>query len=68
MTRVLHDEADYYSAVDRKVYELEQRKNSINKSLFYFDAVIADAIHRVEALKNELADIEAQLKSDYIVV
>ena len=61
------DEAEYYIAVDRKVYELEQQKKNINKSLIYLNVVITDAIRRAEALKAELSDVEAQLKSDYIV-
>lgn len=62
------DAADYYSAVDRKVYELEQQKKALIENLMFLETMIADANRRIEALKNELATVEAQLKSDYIAI
>lgn len=62
------DEAEYYTAVDNKLYELEQQKKKIRENLMFLEVLIADANRRTEALKKELEAVEAQLKSDYIKV
>lgn len=63
------DEAEYYTAVDNKLYELEQqKKKKIRENLMFLEVLIADANRRTEALKKELEAVEAQLKSDCIKV